>query len=138
MKKVTAVIAVLLALTLTGCAGSGNEAGDERTAPVMSDSATPEETAAPLTAETAEPEATDADSVFLAYVRDALIPQSQITNATDEQLINAGHEACVQLESGVAYEDVRVVEGEQPMNDIYYDSSAVMNGAITAYCPEYL
>ena len=32
-----------------------------------------------------------------------------------------------------------VVEGEQPhTNGNYYDSSAIMNGAIVAYCPEHL
>lgn len=141
MPKVTAAtlsVTGLLLIALTGCSGGTDSAGEQRTAPTTSESETPEESAAPLTAETADPETTDADEVFLAYVRDVLVPQSQITDATDQQLIDAGHEACAQLEAGVAYEDVRVVEGEQPLNDTYYDSSAVMNGAITAYCSEYL
>lgn len=139
MKKVTAALAVLLALTLTGCAGGPEDAGDERTAPVASESATPEESAAPLTAEKPANEGDGPDAKFLEYVRGALLPETQIGNATDEQLIEAGHEACEQLEAGTALEDVRVVEGEtaNTSTGAYYDTSAILSGAILNYCPEF-
>lgn len=136
MQKRTAALTVLLALTLSGCAGGPESAPSE---PVeVAESAA--ETVAPLVAE--EPDqltSEDAsDEQFLAYVRDNLLPETQVPNATDEQLIAAGRDACEQLESGVAYEDVRVVEGEQPhSNGNYYDSSAIMNGAVSYYCTEY-
>lgn len=139
MKKVTATLAVLLALTLTGCATGSENAADERTAPSASESAAPEETSAPLTAEEPADEADSPDAKFLEYVRGALLPETQIGNATDEQLIEAGHEACEQLAAGTALEDVRVVEGEtaHPSTGAYYDTSAIMGGAILNYCPEF-
>ncbi|MEW2011413.1 DUF732 domain-containing protein [Microbacterium sp. NPDC078814] len=77
--------------------------------------------------------------MFLAYVRDNLLPETQIPNATDEQLIAAGHEACEQLESGVAAEDVRVVDGEKPheTTGYFYDSIAIRSGAVRSFCPEF-
>lgn len=139
MKKVTAALAVLLALTLTGCAGGADDAADERTAPSASESATPEESAAPLVAEEPANEADSPDAKFLNYVRGAVLPETQIGNATDQQLIDAGHEACRQLEAGTALEDVRVVEGEtpHPSTGAYYDTSAILSGAILNYCPEF-
>lgn len=134
MPKRTAALGVLLVLALTGCAGAAETTADERTAPTVTESA------APLEAETPAPDVEQAnppDVTFLAYVRDNLLPDTQIPNATDEQLIEAGWNACAQLESGTKLEDVRVVEGETPYpNGIYYDTSAIMNGAIVAYCPD--
>lgn len=137
--KPAAALAVLLALTLTGCAGGSDNAADERTAPAVSESAAPDETAAPLTAEEPADEADTPDSKFLEYVRGALLTETQIGNATDEQLIEAGHEACEQLAAGTALEDVRVVEGEtaHPSTGAFYDTSAILSGAILNYCPEF-
>lgn len=139
MKKVTAALAVLLALTLTGCASATGNAAEERTAPVATETVTPEETPAPLVAEEPAPEASGPDAKFLEYVRGAILPETQIGNATDQQLIDAGHEACRQLEAGTALEDVRVVEGEtaHPSTGAYYDTSAIMSGAILNYCPQF-
>lgn len=131
MKIRIALLSAALLLALTGCAHSPANAGDERTAPVATESS------APLTAETTEPEISDADVQFLTYVRENLLPETQVANAADQQLIEAGHEACRQLESGVALEDVRVVEGEtaHPTTGAFYDSIAIRSGAEIAYCP---
>lgn len=139
MKTRTVALTALLLVTLTGCAGGAEDAGDERSAPVASESATPEETAAPLTAEEPANEGDSPDAKFLEYVRGALLPETQIGDATDEQLIEAGHGACEQLESGTALEDVRVVDGEtaHPSTGAYYDTSAILSGAILNYCPEF-
>lgn len=137
MKIRLALVSAVLLLALTGCTGTPGSSTAERTAPAAAESTEP--LAAETPAETAAPEVSDTDTKFLAYVRDNLLPETQIPDATDEQLIAAGHDACEQLQSGVAFEDVRVVEGEQPhANGNFYDSSAVMGGAITAYCPEFL
>lgn len=138
MKKVTAALTVLLALTLAGCAGGSDDAADERTTPSASESSEPEETAAPLTAETEQP-VDSADSTYLSYIRESLQPDTQIGNASESSLVEAGHKACEQLQSGVNIEDVRVVEGETPNASGYYaDSLAIRNAAQVAYCPETL
>lgn len=139
MPKVTAaVLTVLVVVTLAGCAGTSDSAGNERTAPAVTESAAPDSSGTPLVAETAAPE-TDADRVFLAYVHDALQPDTQIGNASDASLVQAGHAACDQIRSGVAIEDVRVIDGETPNASGYYaDSSSVRNAAQVAYCPETL
>lgn len=130
MKRSAVVLALLAALTLTGCTAAPD------TAPSEPEDAT--ESAEPLAAETpTEAGTSEADTLFLTYVRDNLLPETQIPDASDEQLIAAGHVACEQLESGVALEAVRVVEGEQPhKNGNFYDTSAIMNGALKAYCPD--
>ena len=136
MPKILALAAVLL-LTLIGCAGSVEDAPSE---PQGSSQSTPTESTAPLVAETpVAPTVDAADAAFLEYVRENVLPETQIPNATDEQLIAAGHDACEQLESGVALENVRVVDGEtpHPSTSAYYDTSAIMGGAILSYCPEF-
>lgn len=138
MKNRIAALSLAMLLLLTGCASAAESAPDEVGSPQQA-SSTPEESPEPLAAESAAPAATDADAAFLAYVRDTLLPETQIPNATDEQLIEAGHEACAQLESGTPLESVRVVEGEtaHPSTGAFYDSSAIMGGAILNYCPEF-
>lgn len=134
----TAALAVVFALTLTGCAGTPESAGDERPAPSASESTAPSATPEPLEAEMPA-NADDPDAKFLAYVRDTLLPDTQIPNATDAQLIEAGHEACRQLESGTPHEEVRVVDGEtpHPSTGYHYDTSAIMGGAVLSYCPQF-
>lgn len=95
------------------------------------------ETPEPLVADTSSPEASDADARFLEYVRSELLPTTQIADATDEQLIAAGHEGCEQVKAGVPLEEIRLVEGEEPSTTGYYlDTSAIFSGAQLAYCPE--
>lgn len=133
MKKVTAALAVLLALTLSGCASATGNAAEERTAPAVT------ETVEPLVAEspTAEPEATSTEPEFIALVRDSLPANTLIPDATDEQLIAAGTEACELIRTGTNPADIRLIEGEQPNGaDIYADTSAIMNSALLALCPE--
>jgi hypothetical protein len=134
----TITLAALICATLTGCAGAAENTSNERPAPT--ETTAPPETPEPLVAETPSGnETNDADAKFLTYVREHLLPETQIGHATDEQLIAAGHEACGQLESGVALEDVRVVDGEtpHPSTGAYYDTSAILGGAILNYCPQF-
>lgn len=129
--SIAALTAVLL-LTLTGCAETAGNASEERVAPAAVESTEPLAAAEP----TAEP-TEDADAAFLQYVVAELPPATSIADASDEQLIAAGHEACEQANAGVAWEEIRLVEGEQPTpNGDYLDSSAILNGALYNYCPE--
>lgn len=142
MPKVTAaLIAALALIALTGCAAATDAAPQGTPPPTASETTQPssESTSEPLAAKTTEPSTDDADTKFLAYVRETLLPETQIPNATDEQLIAAGHDACKQLQSGVALEEVRVVEGESahPSTGAFYDTSAILSGAILNYCPEF-
>lgn len=136
MPKVAAALTGLAVavVLLTGCAAT---ASPSETPEVVEATETPDMSAQRLVAESPEPDANDPDAVFLTYVREELPPSSGITDATDESLIAAGHDACDQIRAGVALEDLRLVEGEQPDQGGYYlDTSAIFNGAITAYCPD--
>lgn len=128
MKIRIALVSAALLLTLTGCAGAPDAAGDERTAPATTESA------APLTAEATEDEAIEApkaDEQYLTDVRTALTNgrETTIPNATDEQLVQAGQDACEQLAAGTAEGEVRVVEGEQ-MDEQWgdYRESVIITG----------
>lgn len=142
MEKARIIGVIAAALMLTGCgaqtdAPTNDAAPVESSAPVETNAPEPDVTPEPLIAETAAPKDDDADTIFLAYVRAELPPKTSIPNATDEQLIDAGHDACAQIAAGTPYEDVRVVQGEIPApSGSYLDTSAIMNGAVTAYCPE--
>lgn len=133
MNKVTAALAVLLALTLTGCAGGGENAADERTTPAASESA------APLVAETptADPEESDAESKFIALVGESLPVNTTIPDATDEQLVAAGMEACERLRAGESSDTITLIDGEQKNGaDLYADSSAIITAARLTLCPD--
>lgn len=123
-----AALAVLAALTLAGCAEAPANAGDERTAPGAAESA------APLVAEDTGPaaaEATSPEAQYLSDVRTALTNgrATTIPDATDQQLVDAGLNACEQLAAGTAEGDVRVVEGEQ-MDEQWgdYRESVIITG----------
>lgn len=87
------------------------------------------ETTAPLVAESDE-DAETADTpeaAFLAELRPLLDnDQTQIPDASDEQLLAAGADACTQIANGERPEDVRVIEGEKP-TDLggYQDSGRI-------------
>lgn len=139
MKRTTvAAVAAVLLLALAGCADGGGSAATESDRSAQRTAVeTSTETTEPLVAET--PSVDDTDQQFLDYVRSELLPETQIGDASDASLIDAGHRACEQVLSGVAPEDVRVVEGETPAVSGYYmDSLTIRNGAQVTYCPETL
>lgn len=133
-RTATAALALLAALTLTGCAGTGDTAGDERTAPTASESA------APLTAETTEPapETESVDEQYLADVRKALTNgrETTIPDATDDQLLQAARDACSQAADGATETTVQVIEGEPFDADwgSYRDSATILTQAQKYYC----
>lgn len=142
MKKVTAALAVLLALTLTGCgddASTTSGQSTERVAPSSEETTAPiEETATPEPLVAQSPVAAGADA-FLEFVRGRLATfPSQIPDATDEQLIAAGNDACERVESGESVDKMSVIEDEKPseVGGYFFDSNAIIAGALMHLCPE--
>ncbi len=133
MPKVTAasiVLTALIAATLTGCAAASE------TAPSAPDAV--DESAAPLVAVTPEETPTDdAESAFVASVRTGLPQDTQIPDATDQQLIDAGYRACDALESGDDPISISVIDGEQQDEGGYFqDSIAIITASVQTICPE--
>lgn len=106
---------------------------------------TPTETASgePATEVSPEPEATadyiteNDDAGYLAEVEKRTPPRTVLDQFTDAELIALGHEGCKQIDAGVKFEDLRLVDGEAPSAGGYYlDTSAVFNSALLNYCPQ--
>lgn len=127
MKTRIAAVALVALLALTGCAG-----------PAEPETASESETAAPLEAKTptAGTEG-DAESSFLAMVGESLPEDTSIPDATDEQLLAAGMEACERLRAGETSDTISLIEGEQKNGaDIYADSGAIITSARLTLCPD--
>lgn len=88
MPKRIAALAAVLVLTLTGCTGVADDAGDKRTAPAASESAAPATVEPTAPAETTEP---DPEDYFLGV---GFVPTIDLP---DEQKIAAGYFACEQV-----------------------------------------
>lgn len=136
MKRASIAIAALIALTLTGCASTADETPS---APQSTPSATPDA----LVAETpAAGEADDAEAAFVEKfheVRATMPGDSQIPNATAEQLLTAGEEACSRLDTGESSDTIVLIDGEEKNGAGYYsDSGAIISSARQTLCPEHL
>ncbi|MBE7952902.1 DUF732 domain-containing protein [Microbacterium sp. R1] len=139
-RPAVAAVAAVLLLALAGCADGGNAATETDRSSQRTAEDAPTGTPEPLAAEsptTSPSSSAELDARFLDVVRGELLPGSGITNATDEQLIAAGHDGCEQVKAGVPLEQIRLVDGEQPTSTGYYmDTSAIFFGAQQVYCPE--
>lgn len=141
--RLIAATAAIALLALTGCS-SGMEinATTSDSTPVVEESTA--STPAPLVAETTEAPAESAtdtpEAQFVAIVRDTwtkMATETQIPNATDEQLIDAGHKACEQLAADPKVDSVRVVDGEEPDGAGYFiDSGVIAGAAVRTLCTE--
>ena len=134
MPKVTAAIAALvLAITLTGCTAAQNPTQEPASGPQGAEQS-PESTPAPLVAEPSpEPILTTAEGEYVTVLRAAFDRDgTQIPNATDEQLIAAGQDACEQIDAGTNPDSVRVVEGEE---EPHADSGRIGYAAAEYLCP---
>lgn len=134
-RTVLAVAAATVLLLLAGCTSTTTTETVTVTpgaAGTYSDGDTTVEVQ-PLTAET--PAATDAETTFLDTVRAKLRPDNVIPDATDEQLLKAGQEACHELASGTSSDSISVIEGE-PTNAMggYSDSATIVTAARAALC----
>lgn len=121
------ITAGLVALALTGCSGTvGSESENAETTPPAS--------SAPLTAESPAA-APSGEAAYLDAVREALPENTVIPNATDEQLLAAGTEACRVLADGEDTMAVSLIEGE-PKNELgyYQDSGVIITTAAINLC----
>lgn len=134
MRRIIGVLAASAAVVigLSGCAGAPEQT---KTAP---SEAVAEETPQPLAAspEEAAPEPDSPEEAFLVAVRPFVEESTQIADATDEQLIAAGEDACAQIAAGTLPEEVRVIEDERPNElDYYVDSRRIGLSASRTICP---
>lgn len=111
-------------LTLTGC-----------TQTISDPPATePTETSAPLTAESPAT-APSASQDYIESVRALLPKNTQIPNASDEQLLEAGERACDELAAGTDTLTLSLIEGETPNGaGSFDDSAAIITAAAMNLC----
>jgi len=144
MPKVTGGVtaAILAVLLLSGCAATTTTGNDTESTPAAAP--TPTETVEPLVAEKpAETTYASKDEEFIAklmHEREIRIGgfDTQIPNATDEQLVAAAHDACDQLPD-LDYDPAKahVIEGETANSlGIYPDSALIAGIAMLVYCPK--
>lgn len=135
------VVAAFMAVGLAACSTPTEEAQAE-VAAEASNAEDVQATPAPLVAEKPEGSQTDAapgspEEEFLQAVRVALDPATtQIPDATDEQLLAAGADACEQIAAGTMPIEVLVIEGETPNGTgLYVDSRRIGLSANEVLCP---
>lgn len=128
MRKRAGIAAtVLIAFALTGCSGTAPEAPEDA-------GATPPATTVPLAAESPAA-APSGETAYLEAVRAALPRNTQIPNATDEQLLEVGEKACAELAAGTDTTLLSVIDGEQTDEIGYYrDSQAIITAAAIDLC----
>lgn len=133
--RTTAIAAtVFLLFALTGCGGTVDAATPS--SPVASAPAEVVETVAPLTAVEA-PTFTDLDAQYLFEIRKRS-DVATIANATDQQLVDAGHAACEALAINPDIEALRLIDGEVPRDDgRHFESAVIGTHATMVLCPEY-
>lgn len=123
MKRAGFVVGAVLLLALTGCSASAGDAPAESTAPLAAE--------APATNSGGSDEA-----AFLAAVRENLPANTQIPDATDEQLLSAGADACAALDAGTPGDQISVIDGETKNGaDLFGDSAAIVTTARQTICP---
>lgn len=119
MKRAGVAVAAVLLFVLTGCSAAAGDA--------------PAESAAPLVAESPAASAAGVDeAAFLEDVRENLPANTQIPDATDEQLLAAGADACAQSLAGTSSDDLSVIEGEVRSaggEGYFVDSGVILSAA---------
>lgn len=138
-KAAAGIAAMVLAISLSGCGEDAIPVGAGENTASQSRSSSPSETPAPepLTATASEPSTeSDLDAAFLAEAHTRLASiRSQIPDATDDQLLAAGNEACERLATGESGEEMTLIEGEETTGGYYMDSSAIIIAARLTICP---
>lgn len=132
MRKLAGLLLIAV-LTLTGCAATPPHAAETKSEAAQQ----PAETPAPLVPDEAPAAAQPAgdDATYLAEVRLRL---KGMDNTTDQQLIEAGHEACDAMEAGTPRGDVDVIQGDAPGEGAPGDNDgALAYWAAAMYCPEF-
>jgi hypothetical protein len=138
MNKITHTLALsaIAVLMLAGCSSVAPvEFVAQTPTPIISTETPAPETPSPLSVdEETEAQATGNEE-FLTETR---IRIKNIKNATDEQLVSAGHKACELYDSGQAKKEMRLIDGEtSDAAGTYWDSFVIASWAPRAYCPKY-
>lgn len=126
------------AITLNGQEPAPEASATSTPAPSQTDAPAAAGTTPPLVAETPTPlRGEDAEAAYLLEVRSRLAKiQTQIPNATDEQLIAVAYEACERITGGESSEGMSVIEGEEISTHGYYmDSGSIITSARLTLCP---
>lgn len=126
----------LALLLLTGCSAQTSEQAEvpDTSSSAAVETPTASETPEALTAESAAPVA-DSEAAYLERVRAELRPENVIPNATDEQLLAAGREACERRAAGEASDTISVIDGEpQSALGLYVDSGTIITAARNTLC----
>lgn len=125
MKRAGIVAGVVLLLALTGCSQSPADTAEAPDAV---------ETTAPLVAES--PDALEStDATYLETVREMLPGNTQIPDASDAQLIEAGKRACAELAAGTDTLTLSLIDGETPNGaGSFDDSAAIVTAAAITLC----
>jgi hypothetical protein len=139
MRRLALTAAIIAAgLALAGCAATQDE--PEATQPAVSStqekpapsaSGDPE----PLVAETPTDFAAS-ESEYLENVRELLPAKTQVPDATDEQLLAVGREACTRMAAGETSDTIVLIDGETPNPDsgLYLDTIAILTAAALHLC----
>lgn len=140
MPKITGGItaAIVAVLLLAGCAAASDDVAVPGASETESVGPSASEAAEPLVASTPTIAADGNELLYIEKVRELLAGvQSQIPDATDEQLIAAGKEACDRYAAGEDWEKLSVIEGETP-NDggRYVDTVSILSAARLYLCAD--
>lgn len=131
--RIAALTALLMTLVLAGCGEDTTSDAEPRGfVSTAQDTPADDEVAS-------EPDVaalTAADEAYLAEVADRTWRVTVLDQFSDAELIAMGHEGCKQIDEGVKFEDLRLVEGEAEQTGAWRDTSAIFNSALLNYCPE--
>lgn len=149
MKRSTLAVIATAAVLVVGGGTAYALTTNQEPAPIETVTATPapDETPGPAPTESTEPlvaedetETLISDDVEAAYLLDIRARlariESQIPNATDEQLIAVGYTACELIAAGESGEDTSLIEGEtRSIHGYFADSGAILTAAAMSLCP---
>lgn len=138
MPKRIAALAVLLVLTLTGCAGAPGDAGESTPAPVgtasASPSAAPTPSATPEAVPTVSVATTPEEEAYLAVTLPDLAGWGTVL--TEQEALDAGRFACEQIAALPAGHTIIDRYEIQPLpGDTEAANSVIVREAITHFCP---
>ncbi|WP_309129485.1 DUF732 domain-containing protein [Microbacterium sp.] len=148
--RIAAIVAAAVLVVGGGTAyaltTSGQEPAPVETTATSSPTPSDAPSSEPLVAETPSPSAEEdaeaiAEEKYLIEARSRLAglgAATTIPDATDEQLLVAGGQACEALAAGTEIDDVSVVEGEERVQGSYLDSASLARAAVLFLCPDLL
>lgn len=134
------IVLAVSAFALTGCAGTPEGPADtspERAEAAAGATNSTEETGPLVAKKSEDPNAgSDPEGAFLESMRGAQ-GVLELEEASDAQYLEAGYKACEQMAGGATTLQVQVVEGEEMVGGVLYETSrAIATYANQFLCPE--